>query len=86
MMKIIRNRLKKCCAPTHSGRPGWARALADATVPGWRAMKRCTDPMLRSPFAAATATISTTMPIGSNQRRLNQRLRPIRTRGAMPCA
>jgi hypothetical protein len=71
MMKIIRNRLKKCCAPTHSGRPGWARAPADATAPGWRAMKRSTDGRLRRPFAAATATIKTTNPIGSSHSRLN---------------
>ena len=49
-------------------------------------MKRSTDGMLRRPFAAATATIKTTKPIGSSQSRLNHRLRPMRTRGAMPCA
>jgi len=49
-------------------------------------MNRCTDGMPRRPFAAATATIRTTKPIGSSQSRLNHRLRPIRTRGAMPVA
>ena len=34
MMKIIRNRLKKCCTPTQIGRPGFALALAVSIVPG----------------------------------------------------
>src|SRR5450759_5789256 len=49
-------------------------------------MKRSTDGMLRRPFAAATATIKTTNPIGNSHSRLNHLLRPTRTRGAMPCA
>ena len=49
-------------------------------------MKSCTDVMSRRPLAAAIAMIRTTNPIGSNHSRLNHRLCPIRTRGAMPCA
>jgi hypothetical protein len=49
-------------------------------------MNLVTDGLARRPFAAATATIKTTNPIGSNQSRLNHLLRPIRTRGAIPCA
>ena len=48
-------------------------------------MNRSTDGTLRRPFAAATATIRRTNPIGNNQSRLNHRSRPTRTRGAMPC-
>ena len=85
-MKISRNRLKKCCTPTQSGSPGFAAATADTTVPGLRAMKSCIEVMFRRPLAAATATIRTTNPIGSNHSRLNHLLRPVRTRGAMPRA
>src|SRR5665213_4025881 len=49
-------------------------------------MNRCTEGVSRRPFAAATATISPTNPIGNNHNRLNHLLRPIRTRGAMPWA
>jgi len=34
MMKIIMNRLRKCCAPTHSGRPACCTGRADSMVPG----------------------------------------------------
>ena len=36
-------------------------------------MKRCTDGILRRPWAAATATMRTKNPIGSSQSKLNQR-------------
>lgn len=36
-------------------------------------MKCCTDPVLRSPLAIATATMRARKPIGSNHSRLNQR-------------
>jgi hypothetical protein len=84
MMKISRNRLKKCCTPTQIGNAAVCGPADDATVPGWTAMNRCTDPVLRSPLAAATAAISSTNPIGSSHNRLNHRERPTRTRGAMP--
>ena len=86
MMKISRNRLKKCCTPTQIGNPGWRTASAEATVPGLVAMKCCTPLISRSPLPIATATIRTTNPIGSSHSRLNHLLCPIRTRGAMPCA
>lgn len=40
----------------------------------------------RRPLAADAATSRSTKPIGSNQSTLNHRLRPMRTRGAMPVA
>ena len=49
-------------------------------------MKRSTAGVPRRPFAAATATIKTTNPIGNSHSRLNHLLRPTCTRGAMPCA
>jgi hypothetical protein len=83
-MKIIRNMLKKCCTPTQTGKPGFSCASADTMVPGYRAMKSSTDGIVRRPCATATAEIKTTKPIGSNQRRLNHRFRPTRTRGGIP--
>ena len=85
-MKISRNRLKKCCTPTQIGNAACWGPADDATVPGCAAMKRWTAASFRKPFAAATATISTTKPIGSNHNRLNHRSRPTRTLGAIPCA
>jgi len=41
------------------------------------------DTLTTEPFA--TATIKPRNPIGSSQSRLNHLLRPMRTRGAMPC-
>ena len=82
-MKIIKNRLKKCCQRTHAGKPGGRRA-ATTDRAGYRAMNRCTDGIMRRPFATATATIRSTKPIGSSHSRLNHLLRPTRTRGAMP--
>jgi hypothetical protein len=34
MMKINKNRLKKCWIPTHTGKPGLALAPAVSIVPG----------------------------------------------------
>jgi hypothetical protein len=53
-MKIIRNRLKKCCTPTQAGNPGFWRASADTMVPGYRAMKASTD---RELLPKATHTV-----------------------------
>jgi hypothetical protein len=83
-MKIIRNRLKKCCTPTQTGKPAFSCASADTMVPGYRAMKSSTDGIVRRPCATATAEIRTTKPIGSNHRRLNHRFRPTRTCGGIP--
>ena len=47
-------------------------------------MNRCTAGMFRSPWAIATAAISSPQPIGSSHSRLNHLSRPTRTRGAMP--
>jgi len=78
--------LRKCWTPTQAGKPSCARAFGEWTVPGYAAMNLSTDGSLRSSCAAATAAIRTRKPIGISQRRLNQRVRPTRTRGAMPCA
>jgi len=86
MMKIKRNRLKKCWTATQMGRPGRRAAPGGTTVPGYVAMNRCTDIIFRKPLAAATEAIKTTRPIGSNQSRLNHLRRPTRTRGATPPA
>jgi hypothetical protein len=48
-------------------------------------MNCCTAGIPRKPFAAAIATRSTTNPMGSNHSTSNHRLRPIRSRGAIPC-
>jgi hypothetical protein len=84
MMKIIRNRLKKCSAPTHHAKPWFALSAGVTMVPGLRSMNRSTDGMFRNPLAAATAVINITKPTGINHRRLNQRSRPTRTCGAVP--
>jgi len=34
MMKINKNRLKKCCTPTQTGKPAFVLPLADWMVPG----------------------------------------------------
>ena len=47
-------------------------------------MKRCINASPRRPLATATKTINSRKPIGSSQSRLNHRLRPTRTRGAIP--
>src|SRR5688572_29296354 len=86
MMKIIRNMLKKCCTPTQPGMPGFASASADMMVPGYRAMNCSTAGIVRRACPTATAQIRTTKPIGSSQRRLNHRFRPIRKCGAVPNA
>ena len=49
-------------------------------------MKRATAGMCRSPWAAATAAISSTNPMGSSHSRLNHLLDPIRIRGGTPYA
>ena len=49
-------------------------------------MIRSADGVLRSPFATATAAIRITNPSGNSQSKLSHRVRPTRTRGAMPCA
>ena len=85
-MKIIRNKLKKCCTPTQAGKPAFACASADMTVPGYRAMNCSTDGTLRRPCATATEVIRPTKPSGSSKRRLNHRLRQTRTCGAVPYA
>lgn len=54
-------------------------------MPGLRAMNRSTDGLFRRPLATATALMSTTKPTGISQSRLNHRLRPKRTWGAVPC-
>jgi hypothetical protein len=86
MMKINKNRLKKCCTPTQIGNAAVRGAVDEATVPGCSAMNRWTDPTLRKPFAVAIATISSANPMGSSHSRLNHRERPMRTRGEMPWA
>lgn len=85
MMKIIRNRLKKCCTPTQIGSPTGGSGFAGAT-PGFLTMNPSTAGTVREPFAATTATTSSTRPIGRSHSRLNHRERPTRTRGAMPRA
>ncbi len=84
MIKTMNNAIAKCCRSTHHGIPGWARADGEVIVPGYRAMKCCTAGMSRSPWATATATSSTTKPMGSSHKRLNHFSRPTRTRGAIP--
>ncbi len=84
-MKIIRNMLRKCWAPTHHGNPWFSSASGVRVVPGLRAMNRSTDGLFRRPLATATALMSTTKPTGISQSRLNHRLRPKRTWGAVPC-
>jgi len=81
MMKIIKNRLKKCCTATQIDSPAFALALAVSMVPGYRTIKRSTDSMWRKPLADATITIKPKNPIGNNQSRLNHLLRPTRTWG-----
>lgn len=85
-MKIIRKRLRKCWTPSQTGNPAFSAGWAGSTVPGFRTMKSWTAGMDRSPLAAATATIRARNPIGSIHSRLNQRRRPMRTRGAIPVA
>ncbi len=83
-MKTMKNRLKKCCQRAQPGKPVVASGCDDARVPGYRLMNCCTEGSPRKPLATATATMSSPKPIGSNQSRLNHRLWPRRTRGAMP--
>jgi len=85
MMKTIRNRLRKCCAPNHAGRVDVSPGLTSLT-PGCCSMNTCTGGNPRKCCAAATAAIRTTNPIGSSQSRLNHLLWPMRIRGAMPVA
>ena len=84
-MKIIRNRLKKCWTPTQIERPTGGSGF-EAATPGCLAMNRCTEGIIRKPFAAAMAATRSTRLIGSSQSRLTQRERPTRTLGAMPRA
>ena len=83
-MKIRKNALKKCSHRAQAGKPVVASEREDSTVPGYRSMNCCTDDSPRRPLATAIATISAKKPIGSSHNRLNHRLRPTRTRGAMP--
>ena len=51
MMKVIRNRLKKCCQPTQAGVP--SAPLGGGTAPGCSSMNSCTAGSSRSAWAAA---------------------------------
>jgi hypothetical protein len=84
MMKIMKKALRKCWPSCHHDSPG--RVPGGTTVPGFRAMNRCTAGMFRKPLAAATATMSTTKPTGNSHNRFNHLSRPIRTRGGTPSA
>jgi hypothetical protein len=83
-MNSMKNRLKKCCHRSQAGNPVAALARAEYSVPGYRAMNRWITGSPRRPLATATATRSSTRPIGSSHSRLNHLLRPTRIRGAMP--
>ena len=82
MMKVIRNRLRKCCQPTQAGMPSWS--LGGGMVPGYRSTNACTEGSSRSALAAATPTTRKARPSGTSQSRLNHRDRPTRTMGAVP--
>jgi hypothetical protein len=83
-MNSMKNRLKKCCHRSQAGNPVAALARAEYSVPGYRAMNRWITGSPRRPLAIATATRSSTRPMGSSHSRLNHLRRPTRIRGAMP--
>lgn len=84
MIGMSNSMFKKCCQPTHGGKPAPSSAPAGSTVPECSLRKSATPAVSRRPLATATAANSTTKPNGTSHSRFSQRSRPTRTRGTTP--